>query len=339
MLKDFYADNYKLFEELQIDNLKRVNLIVGENNVGKTALLEAIRLYIGGQLFDIEKNWLGEGVIPTTLATMLNLTYHERLGSQSYTKIEDHEIPNLESSLFGDITKAVILGASDMKCYLLSKGIDFESTTFPAIRIPVAYINSSIHKIENTNVVTLNAMRAQTLTKEIGNSWDKAALTPIEDHVINGLRLLKPSIERFTFIEDNNVKTPIVKERGKTHPIPLSSMGAGMTQMLHLIYYLSISKDKTFFIDEIETGLHWSIQKDMWKLILQMSQTLNIQVFATTHSRDAIEALFKASEELNLKEEASIVKLKRLPKAEQIKAVTLGMDQISTVVEQDLEIR
>src|SRR6266567_9353557 len=37
--------NFRGFRHLQIERLSRVNLIVGKNNVGKSNLLEALRLY------------------------------------------------------------------------------------------------------------------------------------------------------------------------------------------------------------------------------------------------------------------------------------------------------
>ena len=39
-------ENFKTFDKLKIDGLKRVNLISGKNNLGKTAVLEAIRLNV-----------------------------------------------------------------------------------------------------------------------------------------------------------------------------------------------------------------------------------------------------------------------------------------------------
>lgn len=37
--------NFRGLQELRIERLGRVNLIVGKNNVGKTSVLEALRLY------------------------------------------------------------------------------------------------------------------------------------------------------------------------------------------------------------------------------------------------------------------------------------------------------
>ena len=44
MLNSAHIQNFRLFKDFQIDDLARVNLIVGKNNVGKSSLLEAINL-------------------------------------------------------------------------------------------------------------------------------------------------------------------------------------------------------------------------------------------------------------------------------------------------------
>jgi AAA15 family ATPase/GTPase len=45
MLDSLYIKNFRLFKELTIEKLGRINLIVGQNNSGKTCLLEALHLY------------------------------------------------------------------------------------------------------------------------------------------------------------------------------------------------------------------------------------------------------------------------------------------------------
>src|SRR5438046_8038649 len=45
MLDSLQIEQYRLFEKLVIPRLGRVNLITGKNNVGKTSVLEALRLY------------------------------------------------------------------------------------------------------------------------------------------------------------------------------------------------------------------------------------------------------------------------------------------------------
>ena len=45
MLNAFFVSNFRLFKHLDLPQLGRVNLIAGKNGSGKSALLEAIRLY------------------------------------------------------------------------------------------------------------------------------------------------------------------------------------------------------------------------------------------------------------------------------------------------------
>ncbi len=47
MYKSFEAKNFKCFHDTKIADLKRINLIAGKNNVGKTALLEALFIHAG----------------------------------------------------------------------------------------------------------------------------------------------------------------------------------------------------------------------------------------------------------------------------------------------------
>jgi recombinational DNA repair ATPase RecF len=45
LLDSLEIKGYRCFEHLTIEKLGRLNLIIGKNNLGKTALLEAIWLY------------------------------------------------------------------------------------------------------------------------------------------------------------------------------------------------------------------------------------------------------------------------------------------------------
>ncbi|MDE5625634.1 MAG: AAA family ATPase, partial [Muribaculaceae bacterium] len=50
--------NFKNFRHLRIDNIGRVNLIVGKNNAGKSSLLEAVSILAAGGSIGWLKNLL-----------------------------------------------------------------------------------------------------------------------------------------------------------------------------------------------------------------------------------------------------------------------------------------
>jgi len=72
-------------------------------------------------------------------------------------------------------------------------------------------------------------------------------------------------------------------------------MGDGIWRMLGIALSLVNAENGILLIDEIDTGLHYSVLSKMWHLVQQTAQRLNIQVFATTHSRDCYESLASIS--------------------------------------------
>jgi AAA15 family ATPase/GTPase len=132
--------------------------------------------------------------------------------------------------------------------------------------------------------------------------WDNIALTDAEEHVLMALRIIAPEVERVNLIgttESNRIsdRTAIVKTASSSEPVPLRSLGDGMNRLFGIALALVNSKGGMLLIDEIENGLHYSVQADVWELIFQTARQLDIQVFVTTHSWDCISAFQKAAQE------------------------------------------
>ena len=89
-------------------------------------------------------------------------------------------------------------------------------------------------------------------------------------------------------------------------------------------------------IDEIDTGLHWTVMEDMWQFVVEVARKLNVQIFATTHSYDCIRGLgLLLQSRQDLMDQVSVQKVDTsLPQA-----VCLRGDQIKIAVEQDIEVR
>lgn len=146
--------------------------------------------------------------------------------------------------------------------------------------------------------ITCILVPARELNKEqIIAIWDGISLTGLEKEVNNALRLIAPGVEGL-----NLMSTPAAKgEReltvnvaGIDELLPLYSLGNGMWRSLSIALALVNAKDGILLIDEFENGLYYTVQPELWQLIFQVAQRLNVQVFATTHSWDCIEAFQKA---------------------------------------------
>ncbi|MFP4007585.1 MAG: AAA family ATPase [Spirulinaceae cyanobacterium] len=137
--------------------------------------------------------------------------------------------------------------------------------------------------------------------RKLAALWDLTSLTHLESEVISTLRLIDNRISGVAFVEDINKirsnsfpsreqdrRIPLVKIEGIEEPLPLKSMGDGITRLFHIIVALVNAQNGILLIDEFENGLHWSVQPKVWDIVFKLSQKLNVQVFATTHSRDCI---------------------------------------------------
>lgn len=136
--------------------------------------------------------------------------------------------------------------------------------------------------------------------RKLAALWDLTSLTNLESEVISALRLIDDRVSGVAFVEDfsqgrsSENRIPLVKIEGVSEPLPLKSMGDGMTRLFHIIVALVNAQDGLLLIDEFENGLHWSVQPKVWDIVFQLSEKLNVQVFATTHSRDCIEGFDSA---------------------------------------------
>jgi len=120
------------------------------------------------------------------------------------------------------------------------------------------------------------------------------------------------------------------------HRIPIGTLGEGIWRLLGIALALVRARGGTLLIDEIDTGLHYSIMSKMWRLVLETAQRLDVQVFATTHSRDCFESL--ASIARVDVSEGSEVTIQRL-ETDRSRTVNFTEQEIVLAAERGIEVR
>jgi len=95
------------------------------------------------------------------------------------------------------------------------------------------------------------------------------------------------------------------------------------------------AQDGLLLIDEFENGLHHTVQRDVWRVIFKLARQLDIQVMATSHSWDAIEAFQEAASESP--EEGVLIRL--LHKDAQILPTIFREDELAIVTRERIEVR
>ena len=71
-----------------------------------------------------------------------------------------------------------------------------------------------------------------------------------------------------------------------------------MKKAILLLSAVVKAKDGILLLDEFETAIHTSAMNSIFSRILRSAKKLNVQVFLTSHSKEAIEKVLKCNEEL-----------------------------------------
>jgi hypothetical protein len=178
---------------------------------------------------------------------------------------------------------------------------------------------------------------------EIVTLFDDIVLTEEEIKVVEALRTIEPSIERIAPLGSDRRRYSsgerggvVVKLTDSNQRIPIGSMGDGIWRLLGIALSLVKAQGGILLVDEIDTGLHHAVMDNMWRLVRDTAVRLNVQVFATTHSRDCWESLASISRPNAASD--TLVSIQRIERGKP-KAVAFSESEIVVAVEDGIEIR
>ena len=322
---------YRGLTELAIPALGRVNLIAGKNNSGKTSLLEALYLHSQKASFPslrqilksrdeleglehpqdpvpervLETFHLFHGFVhplgfppPVVVSTdrgKENLILKLRMG---WVTEVVHDEGNVDYEEWTDETP----GDAFVEAALF---IETESTrrSYELDRLGRLMRSSLIRRTFDRPRMPASLVRAGGLNGEFGLEplWTEIDLTDKTPHVIEALRIIDPSITAVSMVGNQSrpvrPRIPMVRSDRYPQRIPLRSFGEGMNRLFEMILSLVNAEEGILLLDEFENGLHYSVQLDAWRMIFRLAAEMNIQVFATTHSSDAIRSFQSAASE------------------------------------------
>ena len=338
MLESLSIKNFRLFDTFRLERLSSVNLFVGKNNSGKSALLEAIQIWASNaspsvlhQLISVRDGfWESDRQdgIEFDIAQSLNanlraIDFSDQNPLRSLFR--SHHLPRLgEPGIeIGQVKGAplaiqmtayqVIMEAGALRQIRISPDVLDESTLVDvhyAIEaqegdafwylVPLfagaGYIKKELFsRPPRKPKCALQSVPAQHLSdQKLALLWDAIRLTDAEQTVTDSLRIVQANLAGVAFVaeptEAGGHRIPIVRLKDSPERFPLKTLGDGMTRLLEITLALVSAKDGILVIDEFENGVHWSTQPQVWRLVFQAAEELNVQVFATTHSQDCIRA-------------------------------------------------
>lgn len=295
--------NYRSLDGLEIDRLGQVNLIVGPNNIGKSSLLEAILLwgtkrhfltirdilrsrdecnvdfpdqFLTAPYFGLHHLFTG---FPELSGQTPPITISTSDGKQAVT-LELADAPRDAATLAPGPLVTFDLYNDPKRPYGLLIGGSLEFARNGEVQF--------IHYLEN-KCVYLSPGVMDAAKVPLSKLWEQVEISGRETAVLDSLRLIDAGIEKLFFI-GSNPRIPVCRIKGLDRPVPLHNLGDGVSRLFELILGIVNVAGGICLIDEFENGLHWSVQEKVWDVVFQTAKNLNVQIFATTHSQDALKA-------------------------------------------------
>lgn len=313
MLSSFRVQNFKCFEDLRLEGLGRINLIAGANNVGKTALLEALYL---DDTHDFVRSVL------EVLA--------QRKQSPNPTA------QNNIAEWFTNEDLPILFNCHAPATFAFPGPHIVRSTAQKVYSVPHYFVEPE------SRMLPLSAQFKNSVAIWQGGLdpafrdryWDHLQIAGEQERIFDFLRIIEPSIERVGLLNDGAaIRQPYYWSKGQS--FRLSRLGAGMDRLLGIAFGLGCAQGHRLLIDEFETGLHYSILERVWLQVFETASLLDVQVFATTHSLDCLRAFAQAAAKHTA--EGKYFRLDR--NLGSLRAVALNEEELSFATEAGMEVR
>ncbi|MGN0405025.1 MAG: ATP/GTP-binding protein [Bariatricus sp.] len=316
-IKSIEINQFRGIQQLTVSDFSDINLLVGDNNSGKTTFLEAIQLLFAKSHLSSIKSVINQRTVLnpnnnsfyTSFIKMFNIEENkDQLQLDIYAESNDgplkFELRGCERTVSGDdALQLSTLSARQKAQYkrasayipetakLFTGSIitqmgnklgeeDIRCTSLDNV-ISVPMIKKEVYYIQS-----FGHMRYDLLQNIVENPEYKRLAIEI-------LRQFDDSIEDicYTKADDGTYLETIITKNGVN--MPFSVYGDGTKKILYILNKLFDATDSILMIDEIETGLHKKYYDTLFPVVFALASKLNVQLFIATHSIEAIDAILR----------------------------------------------
>ena len=313
MVNAIHFANYRNFADFHMDGLQRVNLIVGNSNVGKTGLLEGLVI-----LWGTDEQYQA---LPTTFRMSHG-------GSDSYKE-------NYWNWLFPEKrTKTNLVLTSQNKERLQ---VSVNSSNLQRMTPHKLNRGETVRYSSNGKILEVMPIGMGDYLRQVNQFNELAQKNKGKEQLIEALQIIEPRLQGLEYLKlPTSDQAMIYADIGLEYKIPTTQFGHGFTRAMEMLSHLILSNAKVLIADEIENGIHYSALEPVWTAIINYAVKNNTQVFASTHSRECIAAAHQAM----LKQATYELNVIRLQNEDgQVVAINHNQDDIETALDLGLGLR
>ncbi len=311
-IEDFKIIYYRGIRDLELQGLNEINILTGNNNSGKTSVLELIsslrspsslstwikmcRLTRNGSYY--------KGIVNLFPANLKNLfiQYCCNAGYRSVdvtldaeiheTRISENAVSEVNGSDF-PISYASKDGYLDAKCI----HIEVRTNSDAEIAYDLFDFQTRVPKEEVGQKIFPTEYVAPGAHLDGSIFLDEVMESPaLYKDMMRILHEFDNSIMNIT--KSGNGTEYMVLSDKYDKAMPLGVYGDGMKKALLLLAAVVKAKDGILLLDEFETAIHTSAMNNIFAWILRSALKLSVQVFLTSHSLEAIDKVLKCAPDL-----------------------------------------
>ncbi len=356
MINSINIANFKGLSKLRIEDVSYVNLIGGMNNVGKTSLLEALFLFYNRYNVNCIISLYAFRAI-TALANNVDSLWSPIFSNFDLNNLIEISLAEngKSNTLFLRINKNYKIPVQQKispNIITTSRGsravysLDFTYKSFGEKEKIWHHVidRNNIASYTEGNIEFEQARNAYFMLSSVKTNFQ-------EDAIKFGKLDVLGKIGRLTgFIRDSieprliGLSTITLESQSYIHAqlegidrkIPIAQMGDGMSRLISILLNISSNENGVLLIDEIETGIHYTVFPKMWNGIVKAAKEYNCQIFATTHSYECLEYAVKGVE----KEDQDSFRYIRLDrKNDKIVSHTFNFEELELSIQKKWEVR
>ena len=328
MISTLELRQFRGLEHVRFENLGRANLIIGGNNTGKTSVLEALVMLVGSskQLH----------ALPTTFRAQPKQSQNPVPGFWRFLpKAGDPSQMVIESD------QGMVILENDKAKWHFSRAT--QARNDPK-RIAEIHTNGHVNIPERQSAQSLSILSTnQPDPAEVSELFNQIApLNPENETNLEDLlrRSIEPRLRRLRYAKPQGTHTHLVYvDLGEGPMLPFTQLGQAFARTLQVYCEIFANRPQILLIDEIENGLYYEGLEDYWKGLLAVLEDQDVQLFATTHSHECMEAAHRAAVPLD-NDSLRFLRLdRRVDDPARIVATTFGKDEMQTAIEFNREMR
>lgn len=301
MLPSLEIRGFRCFRELSIAPLGRINLIVGNNGVGKTALLEALRLHAAqgealAELWRILETRSEFAMMRASQERHRQVVDWPRAFYEPH--VHTHEASISVGSRVGardsvqlqlELSSLALLGARGWMGLSIGGASVSISLETADLAHPLAAPPRACMYLDHNGLSSEDCVRI----------WEALPRDERSALILPALRLVAPDIHKIKMGEipgpaGHGARVPQVTRGSHPGSEPLHGLGSGAKRLFDIALGLTCARGGVFLLDEFENSLHPSVQPLLWRYLFDVALADDVQVFVTTHSWDCIHSFYAA---------------------------------------------